>query len=154
VVDARPSDALALAARTGAPMYVAREVMATAGADVQENPEHRLTVEQNVQPSPFRVATWKYIGELALDEPGPADWEKLATVEWAARFPTRELDLGDETLLAARLAEGDDAAWLAMRPAMWQDLTTLAQRLIAMAEEVRASLGKSRAPAAPAEGEA
>ncbi|HWQ11907.1 MAG TPA: bifunctional nuclease domain-containing protein [Roseiflexaceae bacterium] len=146
VVDARPSDALALAARTGAPIRVARAVMEAAGVDVQGHQEHRLTVEQGIQPSSFRVATWKYIGELALDEPGAFEWDKMAAVDWAARFPTRELALDGETLMAARLAEGDDAAWLVLRPALWQDLTTLAQRLIAQAEALRASLGKGKTP--------
>ncbi len=36
-VDARPSDALALALRTGSPIYAAEDVMAKAGLDVPEN---------------------------------------------------------------------------------------------------------------------
>jgi bifunctional DNase/RNase len=35
-VDARPSDALALAVRTGSPIFVAEDVLKSAGADIQK----------------------------------------------------------------------------------------------------------------------
>ena len=41
-IDARPSDVIALAVRTGSPIYVAREVMEKAGVDVPEPPEEPL----------------------------------------------------------------------------------------------------------------
>jgi bifunctional DNase/RNase len=146
VVDARPSDALVLAARSGAPIFAAREVLEQAGIAVEANPEHKLTVgpADVEQPSPFRVATWRYLGDLALAEPGAYDWEKMAAVDWDARFPTREVEIDGQPLLAARLSDGDDGAWLATRPELWQDVTTMAQRLIALAEEVRDGMRQGR----------
>lgn len=158
VVDARPSDALVLAARTGTPVFVAREVIAQAGIprDAETDPEHRLTVGRRdvQQPSPFRVSTWAYLGELALAEGGAYDWEKMAAVDWGARFPTREVEIDGQPLLAARLAEGEDGTWIATRPELWQDVTTLAQRMIEMAERVRTSAQQARASAESPEGEA
>lgn len=42
VVDARPSDAIALALRAGAPILVAEEVLAEAGVEVQPEPEEEV----------------------------------------------------------------------------------------------------------------
>jgi hypothetical protein len=70
----------------------------------------------------------------------------MAAVEWEARFPTRSLELDGQQLLAAQLASGDEAAWLVTRPELWRDLTTLAQRLIARANEIREALRKGRDP--------
>lgn len=38
-IDSRPSDAIAIALRTGAPIYVAREVMEAAGRIIQQEPD-------------------------------------------------------------------------------------------------------------------
>lgn len=45
-VDARPSDALALAVRTGAPIYVARDVLATAGFNSDEKTLEEVEAEE------------------------------------------------------------------------------------------------------------
>lgn len=62
-IDARPSDALNLAARVGAPIFVEEEVLREAGIDADENLQARLAEE-----------TAKYTGEEA---PG-AEWRSLS----------------------------------------------------------------------------
>lgn len=42
VISARPSDGLALALRMGAPVYVARDVLADAGVEISENPDEEV----------------------------------------------------------------------------------------------------------------
>ena len=61
VVDARPSDSVALAVRTGAPLYVAEDVMATAavsdeGGEVDEEAELKAFREflEHVDPEDFQ----------------------------------------------------------------------------------------------------
>ena len=153
LVDARPSDALALAVRTAVPIFVAASVMEHAGVQVDPEFSPVLTYDPATfpRPSPFRIATWKYLGSLMLPESGAFDWDSMAAVAWGERFPMRDLELDGQPLTAVRLAADDDSAWLAVRPEMWQDVTTLAQRLIDQAAAVRAELEKARDPAAAAD---
>jgi bifunctional DNase/RNase len=64
-VDARPSDAIALAVRTGAPIYVSEDVLETAGApdlDGAARDEQRLELERfhefvnGLSPEDFNVS--------------------------------------------------------------------------------------------------
>lgn len=55
-VDARPSDAIAVALRTGAPIYVARTIIELSGAAAEVNPARKETLQKvidNLRPADF-----------------------------------------------------------------------------------------------------
>jgi bifunctional DNase/RNase len=64
-VDARPSDALALAVRTGAPVYAAEEVLDRAG--VRPEPDE----SDETEPSDERLSVFRdFVNSLDADDPG------------------------------------------------------------------------------------
>jgi bifunctional DNase/RNase len=75
-VDARPSDVLALAVRTGSPIYVSEEVMEKAGKAVLEGAEMPVTLRDETE-LPFPTgegmeAILKEVEEALRRPPGPA----------------------------------------------------------------------------------
>lgn len=76
-VDARPSDAIALAVRFGVPMFVADEVLDEAGfvPEGEEAPDHAVAADAVIAPREQRLATL----QQQLDEAiGKEDYEKAA----------------------------------------------------------------------------
>jgi hypothetical protein len=69
VVDARPSDAIALAVRTGAPLFVAEEVLEEAGIPAgmaEQGDEDEATVDEEAEVDEFKQF---------LDEVDPEDFQ-------------------------------------------------------------------------------
>lgn len=84
-IDARPSDAIALAIRWGAPIYVAESVMREAGVMAQEEEaeeEEEEMIEQEVESSePERPKTLREVLQAKLDEAVKSeDYERAAQI--------------------------------------------------------------------------
>jgi RNA polymerase sigma factor (sigma-70 family) len=142
VIDARPSDALALAVRTGSPIYVSRSVFDKAGvqpgipAETQELSGLVLLHQETDSPggavapppSAFVARTLRYLAGLAQGEaPGPFP---LGQIDWAARFPVEEHVWNNQPLKAVQLAEGEDATWLLTTPRVWSQVAAIAAHAI------------------------
>lgn len=140
-VDARPSDALALAVRTGAPVYVARTVLNTAGADLDDEQFDLLAQADSIAgrdpqqcPLAFKV-----------------EWP-----DWPDKLPTREIEWEGLTMLAVQLPSPAESEWLLVRPALWEKVTALARRIREMEERCTrepTSGGEGTAEAQKPEGE-
>jgi RNA polymerase sigma factor (sigma-70 family) len=148
VIDARPSDALALAVRTGAPIYVSRSVFEKAsvqsrtptepqefsGLEVLHQGADSLGGAVAPALSTFVARTLRYLGDLARgesSEPFP-----LGQIDWAARFPVQEFLWNNQLLQAVQLAEGEEAAWLLTPPAVWTQVAMLAAQAITMEPDI------------------
>jgi uncharacterized protein len=170
VVDARPSDALALAARTGAPVLVAPAVMdAASTADKDElssemetggvQPRAPVVMErlpagsviEGAPLSPDVLATLSYVYSF-LDADTGLMGLRLANVRWDERFPARPLELEGRRLQAVRLHEGDEETWIAVTPQTWETVTRVARQVIAREQRLQAALRQeSEADRAPGE---
>lgn len=84
-IDARPSDAIALAIRWGAPIYVSESVMREAGVMAQEEEaeeEEDEMLEQEMEPAePERPKTLREVLQTKLDEAVKSeDYERAAQI--------------------------------------------------------------------------
>jgi hypothetical protein len=128
VVDARPSDAIALAVRSGAPIFVSRQVYDTCGVENDERDALGFSI-RNVEPkpSPFDPPTLWYLGKLAraanfeLDVAHSFDWQ------------AREVELDGATYTSITLP-GDTRRRLLIEPQAW---ALLQGRMTIMTEERR-----------------
>ncbi|HEX9440413.1 MAG TPA: bifunctional nuclease domain-containing protein [Roseiflexaceae bacterium] len=180
-IDARPSDAIAMAVRIGAPIYVARTVIDQEGALLErtsdDSPGHfaRVYGSSNfLEPPqrPFFYRTWSYLLALLTGDRGLEPLGQLEESAWDDRFPTKEVVWEGRTMLAVRLpyndqvapaavgtaedqapadlaAAAEQAAFLLVPPAFWEEMSTIAQELI---EHHRRGVSKysSRGGTAPA----
>lgn len=118
-IDARPSDAIALAVRIGAPIYVARTVIDQAGVLLErtsdDSPGHfaRVYGSSNfLEPPrrPFFYRTWSYLLALLTGDREAMDIWKEDVSEWANRFPTHEVEWEGRPMLAVHLPNDDPVA--------------------------------------------
>jgi uncharacterized protein len=179
-VDARPSDALALAVRTGAPVYVARAVLDAAGVLEAGDPNEIRTVdaapggERLRQPTamePFFLQTWMYMLTLLGGSPGSGGgwlpgqhpvqigtWtmEKLRELDWETQFPAREVEWEGRRMQAVQLPGGTEPAWLIVSPDFWRQLGENARETVEFARRMQERETRSApaeaGPAQPTEG--
>jgi RNA polymerase sigma factor (sigma-70 family) len=174
VVDARPSDALALAARTGVPVFVAPEVMQQAGTAeedavrqdidagdaVVEYAGEQVVMERLQQVgqsegepvSPFLLATLPYLANF-LEPDKDVLGLRFAGVRWDERFPTRALELDGQQLQAVRLHDDARPAWLVLPPQQWEAITHLAQQVIEREQRLKEALRHEVGPGAAPDAE-
>ena len=120
-VDARPSDALALAVRRGLPIFVARPLWEAAAivrqaASVEDDDPAGWT-------PPFVDHVWTFLLSVLLRTPGPVPREQLLTIDWSTSFATRQLEWEGQPMVAVRLPVAGEAAWLLVEPALWTQIT-------------------------------
>jgi uncharacterized protein len=115
-IDARPSDAIALAVRVGMPIFVAPAVLEQAGVlkevEVSDSPDHfeRVYGTSNfLEPPqrPFFYRTWSYLIAMLAGQLGPEAFEKLNASGWADRFPAQEVVWEGRPMTAVRLPNED-----------------------------------------------
>jgi RNA polymerase sigma factor (sigma-70 family) len=152
-VDARPSDAIALAVRVGAPIYAARAVIDRAGAQIEpttsDKPGHferAYGTADFLEPPqrPFFYRTWSYLTALLHEDEATATafFRKAAEIEWADQFPARDVVWEGQPMRAVQLPYRDAAApseptaadqqtaFLLVPPAFWEEMSTIAQELL------------------------
>lgn len=133
LIDARPSDALALAVRSGIPIYAARAVLDTAGTttewDVTQSAQAESIADQEPELRPFIDSTWSYLLDLLGGAQGPLEFMKVGQIEIPENIPTRELTVDDQPMLAVQLPNSGTSAWLVVRPVLWERFTALLERM-------------------------
>jgi uncharacterized protein len=136
VIDARPSDAIALAVRNSAPMYVARSVFDTAGTtelDTRiEQDERRLADDD---PANARPASGERTWVLSLEarsEPAGSNVFPLVhftSTDWPGVAYQRDIEWEGRAMLAIRLPGADEnAAWLIAAPTLWDKHSVMVRR--------------------------
>ncbi len=145
LVDARPSDAIALAVRSGIPIYAARAVLETAGTTT----EAESIADQEPELRPFIDSTWSYLLDLLGGAQGPLDFMKIGQIEIPENFPTRDLTVDDQPMLAVQLPNSGASAWLVVRPVLWGRFTALLQRMREVQREFMEQLERRQAGPVP-----
>jgi RNA polymerase sigma factor (sigma-70 family) len=153
LVDARPSDAIALAVRSGIPIYAARAVLDTAGTttelDGTQSAQAESIADQEPELRPFIDSTWSYLLDLLGGAQGPLDFMKIGQIEIPENFPTRELTVDDQPMLAVQLPNSGASAWLVVRPVLWGRFTALLQQMREVRREFTEHLKRRQAEPAP-----
>jgi RNA polymerase sigma factor (sigma-70 family) len=149
VVDARPSDAIALAVRNGATIYVARSVFDTAGiTELEEHLEQEGRKLAEADPANARSTSGERTWVLSLEartEPAGSNIFPLVhftSTDWPGVSYQRDIEWEGRQMLAIQLPGADEnAAWLIAVPTLWDKLPKTVRRFA------------PGAPAQPAEGE-
>jgi RNA polymerase sigma factor (sigma-70 family) len=115
-VDARPSDAIALAVRVGTSIFVAPSVIDQAGVISDElagkTPTHFAQVYGSsnfLEPPqrPFFYRTWSYLAALLEGEVEKIPPEELSGMYWDTMFPSQEVAWEGQSMSAVRLPDND-----------------------------------------------
>lgn len=134
-VDARPSDALALAVRSNVPVYAERTVLEIAyEAALAPSITNPAPVAEE-ELSPAFEATWEYLLALANFQAGPPV-EDLTENDWAERFPMQPGTWEGEPVRAVRLPL-EAPGWLLLPPGVWGEVDQTARRWLANMEQIR-----------------
>ena len=150
IIDARPSDAIALAARNSASIYVARSVFDTAGTTALEE---RLTQDEqqlaSTDPAMARSASGERTWVLSLEarmEPAGSNIFPLVhftSTDWPGVSYQRDIEWEGRQMMAIQLPGADEnAAWLIAAPTLWDRIPATVMRWL------------PDVPSQPAEGEA
>jgi RNA polymerase sigma factor (sigma-70 family) len=137
VIDARPSDAIALAARNSAPIYVARSVFDTAGThDLEEHLDREGRKLAEADPTVARSASGERMYILSLEartEPTSSNTFPLlhfTSADWPSVSYQRDIEWEGRKMMAVRLpGDEDNAAWLIAAPTLWDKFATTVWRL-------------------------
>jgi hypothetical protein len=142
VVDARPSDAIALAVRAGVPMFADRAVLDLAGYDPSDLDLLPAAEHTSRATTPFFDATWRYLADIARLAKQDTGFELLSgELDWDATFPTRSVEVDGDELVGMRLAHDADAGWLLVRQPLHDQIREVARRGLEQALTVRTYLG-------------
>ena len=115
-IDARPSDAIALAVRIGTPIFVARSVIDQAGTVPEDQaidtPSHfaRVYGSSNfLEPPqrPFFYRTWSYLAALLEGGTEKIPPKELSESAWTDLFPSREVAWEGRSMSAVQLPNTD-----------------------------------------------
>src|SRR6266566_4750912 len=175
-LDMRLSEALALAVRVGAPLSITRSLLATAatldlttqasasswqelearGKDIQNlGREERLQLEEAMRramaadrhsrPEEFSERLWALLLESLTGDDISA--VELRALDVATAFPTREVIWDEQPMLAIRLPDQRETAWILVRPSIWERIVHALQHLREPElDEKRASIAATPLP--------
>jgi bifunctional DNase/RNase len=131
-LDARPSDAIALAVRVGAPIYVARTVLETAGAPSEDEWTQQHTPEIAGQGPLARTdpveQSWALVLNAGVGTPQQRTipLAEFTSAEWPSPSYQRDLVWDERQMLAIRLpAATEQATWLIVPPDFWERQATI-----------------------------
>ena len=126
-IDARPSDAIALAVRVGAPMFVARTVLESAGApsEAEWMQQHAPGVADQGPLARTDLVERKWaLGltrEVGTDEQSTIPLAEFRSADWPSPSYQRDLLWDERQMLAIRLPTVDDLSpWLIVTPDFWE----------------------------------
>ena len=175
-VDMRLSEALALAVRMGAQLFITRSLLATVakldlttqasvasweeiearGKDMQTlGREERLRLEEAMRsvmvayrpnrPEEFSERLWAFLLEILTGAREALSAAQLRTLDVATAFPTREVTWDEQPLVAIRLPDQRETAWILVRPSIWERIVRALQHL-REPEEKQAPIAASPLP--------
>jgi RNA polymerase sigma-70 factor, ECF subfamily len=159
-VDMRLSEALALAVRMGAQLFITRSLLATLakldlttqvsvasweeiaarGKDMQTlGREERLRLEEAMRsvmvayrpnrPEEFSERLWAFLLEILTGAREALSAAQLRTLDVATAFPTREVTWDEQPMVAIRLPDQRETAWILVRPSIWERIVQALQHL-------------------------
>ena len=159
-VDMRLSEALALAVRMGAQIFITRSLLATMakldlttqasvasweelearGKDLQTlGREERLQLEEAMRsvmvayrpnrPEEFSERLWAFLLEMLTGSREALSAAQLRALDVAAAFPTREVTWDEQPLVAIRLPDRRETAWMLVQPSTWERIMRALQHL-------------------------
>ena len=136
VIDARPSDAIALAVRNGAPIYAARAVFDTAGTtELDARIKHDEQRLGDDDPAMVRSTSGERTWVLALEartEPNSSNTFPLihfTSPDWPGVAYQRDIEWEGRKMLAIQLPGADEnAAWLIAAPTLWEQFPATVRR--------------------------
>ncbi len=159
-VDMRLSEALALAVRMGAQIFITRSLLATMakldlttqasvasweelearGKDMQTlGREERLQLEEAMRsvmvayrpnrPEEFSERLWAFLLEILTGSREALSAAQLRALDVATAFPTREVTWDEQPLVAIRLPDQRETAWILVRPSIWERIVRALQHL-------------------------
>jgi len=136
VIDARPSDAIALAVRNGAPIFVARAVFDTAGTtELDARIKHDEQRLGDDDPAMVRSTSGERTWVLALEartEPNSSNTFPLlhfTSTDWPSVAYQRDIEWEGRAMLAIQLPGADEnAAWLIAAPTLWDHIPATVRR--------------------------
>jgi RNA polymerase sigma-70 factor (ECF subfamily) len=159
-VDVRLSEALALAVRMDAPLFITRSLLATVATldlTTQVNAssweelegrgkemrtlgrEERLQLEEAMRralaayrPSrleDFSERLWAFLLEGLTGMRDDISAAQLRALDVAIAFPTREVTWDEQPMVAIRLPDQRETAWMLVRPSIWERITRELQHL-------------------------
>jgi len=132
LIDARPSDAIALAVRTNAPIFVARAVLETAGAASEEEWMQREAPEV-IGAGPFLrkdpvEQTWALVltAGLGTAQQRSISLQEFTSAEWPSGADSRDIEWEGRNMLAVALpGSAERETWLIVKPNFWEQFTTV-----------------------------
>jgi RNA polymerase sigma-70 factor (ECF subfamily) len=177
-VDMRLSEALVLAVRMGARLFITRALLATVatldlttqarsssweelegrGKDMPTlGREERLQLEEatrramaeyrHSRPDEFSERLWAFLLESLSGARDDISAAELRALDVATAFPTREVTWDEQPMVAIRLPDQRETAWILVRPSIWERLVQALQHLREPEpEENRAPIAASPLP--------
>jgi RNA polymerase sigma factor (sigma-70 family) len=150
VIDARPSDAIALAVRNSAPIYVARAVLDTAGIiELQEHLEREGRRFVEADPALARSTTGERTWVLSLEartEPAGSNIFPLVhftSTDWPSVAYQRDIEWEGRAMLAIQLPGTDEnAAWLIAAPTLWDKFPSTVRRFASPGAPLQPDVGE------------
>jgi len=131
-LDARPSDAIALAVRVGAPIYVAREVIETAGAPTEDEWTQKHAAEVACQgpltPTEPVETVWALVlnAGVGTSQQRTIQVAEFTSTDWPSPSYQRDVVWDERQMLAIQLpAPTDQAPWLIVSPDFWERQVTI-----------------------------
>lgn len=126
-IDARPSDAIALAVRVGVPIYVAREVIETAGAPSEDELDQKLAAEVAGQgrltPTEPVETAWVLVlnAGVGTSQQRTIPVAEFTSADWPGPNYQRDVVWDERQMLAIQLpTPTEQAAWLIVPPDFWE----------------------------------
>jgi RNA polymerase sigma-70 factor, ECF subfamily len=159
-VDMRLSEAIALAVRMDASLFITRSLLATAATlDLTTQPstfsweeleargkdmrtlgrEERLQLEEAMRramaayrhnrPEEFLERLWAFLLESLTGARDDISAAELRALDVATAFPTREVTWDEQPMVAIRLPDQRETAWMLVRPSIWERIMKGLQHL-------------------------
>ena len=159
-LDMRLSEALALAVRLGAPLFITRSLLAHAatldlttqasvsswqelegrGKEMQNlGREERLQWEEAMRRAmaafkhsrheEFSERLWAWLLESLTGTPDGISAAELRALDVATAFPTRDVMWDEQPMVAIRLPDQREMAWILVRPSIWEKIVQALQHL-------------------------
>jgi RNA polymerase sigma factor (sigma-70 family) len=136
IVDARPSDAIALAVRNGAPVHVSQSVFDMAGTvEIEEHLEREGLKLAEADPANARSTSGEPTWVLSLEartEPVGSNIFPLVhftSTDWPGVRYQRDIEWEGRQMMAIQLPGADEnAAWLIAAPTFWDKFPAIVKR--------------------------
>src|SRR5258708_10066624 len=117
-----------------------RQELEDRGKDVQNlGREERLQLEEEVRrtmaayrysrPEEFSERLWALLLESLTGTQDDISAAELRALDVATTFPTREVTWDEQPMVAIRLPDQRDTAWILVRPSIWERITQALQHL-------------------------